>query len=195
MNVDHDNTSQDDAHLIAHDSQDKNVIDADEGFLEGSSPLLSRPGFLVRRLHQIHTALFQIETASFGITPVQYSVMTTLSDGQARDQKAVAFEVGLERSSVADVILRLESRGIVQRSPSKADRRMKIVKLTPKGKRLVKKMQLAVDRAHARTIEALPEPDRQAFLQSLARLVQANNAQATVPFLMPPDLSDPDSFN
>ena len=159
----------------------------------GESPLFNRPGFLIRRLHQIHTALFQSETESFGITPVQYSVMTTLADGQSRDQKTVAFEVGLERSSVADVILRLETRGLVRRVSSRMDRRVKIVRLTPKGQRLVKKMQPAVEQAHARTIEALPEPSRDAFLKSLAELVHANNAQATVPFMMPEKITEPES--
>ena len=38
--------------------------------------LSDRPGFLVRRLHQIHLALFAEECAGLDITPVQYSIMT-----------------------------------------------------------------------------------------------------------------------
>ena len=33
--------------------------------------LMRRPGFLVRRLHQIHLALFAEECAAFDLTPVQ----------------------------------------------------------------------------------------------------------------------------
>lgn len=154
----------------------------DAALINELSPLYARPGFLIRRLHQIHTALFQVETESFGITPVQYSVMTTLVDGQARDQQTVALEVGLERSNVADVILRLESRGLVRRSPCPQDRRMKMVSLTPRGRRLVTRMQPAVERAHERTIAALPEPARKIFLDLLVELVRASNDEAKVPF-------------
>src|SRR5579872_284415 len=41
-------------------------------------PLWSRPGYLVRRLHQIHTALFAEECKAFAITPVQYGLLTAL---------------------------------------------------------------------------------------------------------------------
>src|SRR5262249_5333494 len=42
-------------------------------------PLWGRPGYLLRRLHQIHYALFFEECAGFDITPVQYGLLTTLS--------------------------------------------------------------------------------------------------------------------
>ena len=41
-------------------------------------PLWRRPGYLIRRLHQIHYALFFEECAAFGITPVQYGLLTLL---------------------------------------------------------------------------------------------------------------------
>ena len=40
--------------------------------------LWQRPGYLIRRLHQIHVAMFIEECAAFNITPVQYAVMTAL---------------------------------------------------------------------------------------------------------------------
>ena len=40
--------------------------------------LWSRPGFLVRRLHQIHAAMFAEECGAFNITPIQYGLMTIL---------------------------------------------------------------------------------------------------------------------
>ena len=41
--------------------------------------LEQRPGYLIRRLHQIHVALFQKECAAFEITPLQYSLLTALA--------------------------------------------------------------------------------------------------------------------
>jgi len=87
--------------------------------------------------------------------------LTTLKNGLQRDQQQIALEVGLERSNVADVISRLEGRGLVRRIDHSQDRRRKVVKLTPKGARLLNKMEASVQRAHMRTIDALPEASRQ----------------------------------
>lgn len=137
------------------------------------SPLLVRAGFLIRRLHQLHCALFIEETRQFGITPVQYSLMTTLATRGEIDQNGVALEIGLERTSVAEVIPRLMKRGLLARRRSPEDRRAKLVKLTRRGADLVRRMSAAVARAHRRTIEQLDLEEREAFLLNLVRLVEA----------------------
>lgn len=145
------------------------------------SQLFARPGFLIRRLHQIHTWLFAEEAAGFNITAVQFSLLTSLAEHGQMDQNTVALEIGLERSSVAEVLPRLEDRGLIERTPSERDKRVKLVKLSRKGRLLVQKMQAAVERAHARTIEALPEAERDLFMLQLIRLVEANNDRSVVP--------------
>lgn len=146
------------------------------------SALLGRPGFLIRRLHQIHCGLFQDETREFNITPVQYSLMTALGTHGEMDQNTLALEIGLERTSVAEVIPRLEARGLLQRRQSTEDRRVKLVKLSRKGLYLLKKMDAAVQRAHDRTIERIPEDQRALFMLQLIRLVEANNDVGSAPF-------------
>src|ERR1700760_3299738 len=42
-------------------------------------PLDQRPGFLIRRMHQIHVALFQERCAEFELTPLQYSLLSALA--------------------------------------------------------------------------------------------------------------------
>jgi DNA-binding MarR family transcriptional regulator len=145
------------------------------------SKLFARPGFLIRRLHQIHTWLFLEETDGFNITAVQYSLLTALGEHGEMDQNTVALEIGLERSSVAEVLPRLEDRGLIEREQSAEDKRVKLVKLSRKGKQMVKRMEEAVQRAHDRTIEALPEAERDLFMLQLIRLVEANNERSVVP--------------
>ncbi len=138
-------------------------------------PLADRPGFLVRRLHQIHVALFAEECERFGITPVQYSVLTALERHAPLDQVTLAREVGIDRANCTDVLRRLEGYGLVRREASPADTRAKLCRPTTKGRKLLARMLPAVQRAHDRTIAALPRADRKAFVASLARLVEANN--------------------
>jgi DNA-binding MarR family transcriptional regulator len=145
------------------------------------SPLLVRPGFLIRRLHQIHTALFLEETRDFQITPVQYSLLTALAEQGEMDQNTVALSIGLERTGVAEVLPRLEARELLLRRTSNADRRVRLVCLTNKGRTLLEKMRAAVERAHDRTIELLGESERAELLVMMIRLVEANEGHSAAP--------------
>jgi DNA-binding MarR family transcriptional regulator len=138
-------------------------------------PLWRRPGYLVRRLHQIHSALFAAECDGFDITPVQYGLLTTLSEMPDADQISLAQEVGLDRSNVADVLARLAKRGLVRRRRARKDQRMMLSRLTPEGERLMAEMHQAMIRAQERLIAPLSPAEREAFLSTLLRLVDANN--------------------
>ncbi len=165
----------------AHDDESPSVADQLQRARE-RSPLLSRPGFLIRRLHQIHCALFLEETESSGITPVQYSLLTALNRRGELDQISIAREIGLERTTVAEVLTRLEARELVTRRPDPADRRVRLVKLTRAGKAVVRRMAAGVQRAHDRTLEALPPEERDVLMLQLIRLVEANNDAGAVQF-------------
>lgn len=145
------------------------------------SRLFSRPGFLIRRLHQVHTGLFADETAQFDVTAVQYSLLTALAEHGEMDQNTLALEIGLERTSVAEVLPRLEARGLLARQQSPSDGRVKLVKLTRLGAGTVKRMDAAVQRAHDRTLEVLPDKERELFMLQLIRLVEANNDRSMAP--------------
>ncbi|WP_454726472.1 MULTISPECIES: MarR family winged helix-turn-helix transcriptional regulator [Cupriavidus] len=162
-------------------------VRAELDVLQASTPLFKRPGFLIRRMHQIHGFLFAEEAGEFNITPVQYSLLTTLDALGEIDQNTLAIEIGLERSSVAEVIPRLHARGLVDRAQATHDRRQRLVKLTTQGKRLLKKMAPAVQRAHDRTIDHLSPAERDIFMLLMIRLVKANNADHVVPLRLPQD--------
>ena len=143
--------------------------------------LADRPGFLVRRLHQIHLALFAEECLPFGVTPVQYSIMSVLRNQPDLDQASLAHEVGVDRTTLANVVARLEGRDLVKRTQGRSDRRLKHVRLTASGSRLVVRMHAAAQRAHERTVEALAPRQRAAFLAALRKLVDAGNEYGRAP--------------
>ena len=58
--------------------------------------LTDRPGHLIRRLHQIHVALFLEECGKHDLTPVQFGVLTVLVDGTVRDQVTIASMIGVK---------------------------------------------------------------------------------------------------
>lgn len=138
-------------------------------------PLWARPGYLIRRLHQIHYALFFEECAAFDITPVQYGLLTTLSLSPDLDQNSIGRELGIDRTNVADVLNRLEKRGLLVRRRSGTDKRMVLARLTRRGEQVTKDMYDSMERAQLRLLEPLPPADRRIFIENLMRLVDSNN--------------------
>ena len=143
--------------------------------------LAVRPGFLIRRLHQIHVALFIEECAAFDVTPVQYSIMTAVQAHPGLDQARLGEEVGVDRATLANVVGRLERRGLVLRRASPDDRRLRLVEMTEAGADLLARMDAPARRAHVRTVAALAPAERRAFVQALAQLVQDGNAHGRAP--------------
>lgn len=157
------------AEKVAEKKKDKHTS------LYESMPLWARPGFLIRRLHQINYALFFEECAGFDITPVQYSLLTTLSMNPNTDQRTLGREVGIDRTNVADVLRRLEQRGLVTRRKGQEDKRVVLARLTPAGEKVARDMFAAMQRAQARLLEPLPPEERAALMAALLKLVDANN--------------------
>lgn len=153
--------------------------DADDNLdlraLIGQLPLWRRPGYLIRRLHQLHYALFFEECAGTDITPVQYGLMTILSTNPDSDQIAIANALGIDRTNVADVLRRLHQAGLVERQRSEKDKRAVISRLTPAGEALLKRLYPAMARAQERLLECLDPERREAFLATLMELLEANN--------------------
>ncbi|HVY15823.1 MAG TPA: MarR family winged helix-turn-helix transcriptional regulator [Rhodopila sp.] len=143
--------------------------------------LSNRPGFLIRRLHQIHQAMFAEECAAFNVTPVQFSIMSVAAAQPGLDQARLGNEVGVDRTTLANVVARLEARALLVRTSGATDRRVKHVSLTPEGLDLLSRIEAPARRAHVRTIEALPDDEREAFLRALARLVEAGNEYGRAP--------------
>lgn len=134
-----------------------------------------QPGFLIRRLHQIHSALFADECAGLDITPPQFGVLSVIAMQPGLDQSAIAEEIGVDRATLASVVARLEINGFVRRTIGKTDRRQKLLTLTPRGRAILARMQEPVQRAQERILDPLPPKERDQFLKLLNRLVDGGN--------------------
>jgi DNA-binding MarR family transcriptional regulator len=146
--------------------------------------LAARPGFLIRRLHQIHLALFAEECAAFGVTPVQFSLLSVLAAQPGLDQAALAVAVGVDRATTANVVARLDQRGLLRRRPGATDRRVKQMELTAAGHVLLARIDAPARRAHTRTLAALRPAERARFVALLRQLVDAGNAHGRAPLLL-----------
>jgi DNA-binding MarR family transcriptional regulator len=141
----------------------------------------TRPGFLVRRLHQIHMAIFLNECAAEQVTPIQWGILTIVKSRPGVGQVELAEELGLDRSNVANVVDRLTRRGVLKQTVSKLDRRKRSIAITPKGVALMAQFQPKAERAQRRLLEVLSNEERQQFMNLLSRLVDQNNEFSRAP--------------
>ncbi|HEY8336466.1 MAG TPA: MarR family transcriptional regulator [Tardiphaga sp.] len=137
-------------------------------------PLAERPGFLIRRLHQIHVALFQEACGTFEITPLQYSLLSALAERGAADQTTLAADIALDRTTTTGALKRLEARRLVERPVDTDDRRARICKLTPAGRALLAKIETAARDAHRATLGQLTKAEQAVFIATMQRIVADN---------------------
>ncbi|MGJ4909335.1 MarR family winged helix-turn-helix transcriptional regulator [Bradyrhizobium sp. HKCCYLRH2015] len=138
-----------------------------------SWPLEERPGYLIRRLHQIHVALFQEKCAAYEITPLQYSLLTALAKRGAADQTALAQDIALDRTTTTGALKRLQARGFVDRSVGQHDRRSRTCRLTPSGAALLRKIERPARAAHLATVADLTKADQKRFIAMMQAIVAA----------------------
>ena len=143
--------------------------------------LQDMPGYHIRRLQQIAVAIFLQETEAHGITPIQYAALQTVAAAPGTDQRTLAKAIGLDTSTVAGVVDRMEARGLLQRAASPEDRRVRRLTLTDDGQELLQAMNADVLLAQQRMLEPLPKPERTEFMRMLRTLVTANNELSRAP--------------
>jgi DNA-binding MarR family transcriptional regulator len=149
-----------------------------------SWPLGQRPGFLIRRLHQIHVALFQKRCAAFDVTPLQYSLLSALARRGTADQTTLAADVALDRTTTTGALKRLQSRKFIERQVHHRDRRAQICRLTKAGASLLRQMEAAARAAHRETVADLSKTEQKRFIAMMQRIVTSSidreNAAAAV---------------
>jgi DNA-binding MarR family transcriptional regulator len=82
--------------------------------------------------HQLHRLVDQT-MSSAGLSLARAKVLMRLSEGGPMNQATLAGLLGFAPRSVTDIVDALERDGMVTRTEDKADRRARIVALTPAG--------------------------------------------------------------
>lgn len=103
--------------------------------------LSTHPGHLARRLQQAHHLLWNT-MVSQEITSPQFAVLNALTAEPGLDQRTVGERVGLDRSTVAEVITRLLRRELLDKVRDPHDGRRYLLRLTDEGARTHRRLAL-----------------------------------------------------
>jgi len=103
-----------------------------------------------------------------GVTMWAYVVLTALRDGPARAQAALAAAINADKTRLIPVLDDLQKRGLIEREPDPADRRVRLLGLTPEGRRLQQAVQAEIRSAEEIMLSKIK--DQAAFVRALGEL-------------------------
>jgi DNA-binding MarR family transcriptional regulator len=96
-----------------------------------------------------------------------------VADEEGLTQTELVERTGIDRSTLADIVARLLSRGLIQRRRAKGDARAYAIKLSTQGAKALRQTQPGASAADKRLLANLPAARRQEFLESLSMIVSA----------------------
>jgi DNA-binding MarR family transcriptional regulator len=99
-----------------------------------------------------------------------YIVLTALRDEPMRAQAALARAIGADKTRIIAVLDELQDRGLIEREPDPADRRVRLLALTAAGLRLHAAVQRDIRESEQDLLAQLTAADRAAFLRTLRAL-------------------------
>jgi DNA-binding MarR family transcriptional regulator len=144
--------------------------------------LKTSPSHLLHRAQQLAANESASALTAAGITLRQFSVLAALSGNDGVSQSDLVNATGIDRSTLADMVARMEKAGLIKRVASKMDKRAKVVSLMAKGKKAYEKALPAVEKADAAIFEALPKTKQAALVSGLKDMVaEADKVEAPAP--------------
>lgn len=136
---------------------------------------------LLHRASQMADERFMAEQAGTeaNITPRQLAILERLALEEGTSQTKLTDITGIDRSTVADIMRRLEDRGLVSRRRRKEDSRTYSVKLTAEGRNVLRFARRIAERADDRLTSLLGSRDSQELVRLLTAMTSADAKPAT----------------
>ncbi len=131
------------------------------------------PRLLAYHLRCAHVAVFQHFNRTLGVHGVsgpQFGTLLLIEANPGASQSAVAEALRFDRSTLVQIVDRLEGRGLVRREPSAQDRRSHALRLTEDGAALLAELKILSDEHEEIVAEALSGQERRDLLRLLERL-------------------------
>jgi DNA-binding MarR family transcriptional regulator len=127
---------------------------------------------MVVRLGRRLIAMEEPILARHEISMWAYIVLSALRDAPTRTQVALAAAIGADKTRLIPVLDDLQRRGLIAREPDPADRRVRLLSLTPAGREVQRVVRADIRAAEEALMADLPAADRAGLLAGLRALDQ-----------------------
>jgi MarR family transcriptional regulator, temperature-dependent positive regulator of motility len=129
------------------------------------------PVQLLHRAGQCAGDIFHAEMKVGGLTPRQLAILVTVAQNEGLSQTGLVDRTGIDRSTLADIVRRLQRKGLLQRRRTREDARAYAVKLTDEGRRMLRTAEPLAKKVDERILDALPGKQRGQFIDDLLAIV------------------------
>ena len=125
-------------------------------------------GFVLRKAHQRHVAIFAAHIAD--LTPPQFAALAKLRDVGEISQNQLGQLIAMDAATVKGVIDRLKARGYVALSRHAGDKRRLLVSLTAEGHTAIAALIPEAQAISQETMAALTPREAETLLRLLNKL-------------------------
>jgi DNA-binding MarR family transcriptional regulator len=128
-------------------------------------------GHLIRRAQQRHAALWNAHVST-EVSSVQFAALVALERLPGSSQADLGAVLDLDRSTIADLVRRLERRGVIEREQHAVDRRRYALRLTPAGAAEIQRLRPLVAEVNERLTAMLDRGEIAALRALLQRMLR-----------------------
>jgi len=133
---------------------------------------------LAPRLFQICTTAVADALADEDLTPLEYAALAYVEGEADIGQNGLAARLGVDRNSTSLLVEQLEAKRLIDRRINGADRRARLLRITPRGQKLYDRLRPIVFGAQERLLTLLPVRKREHLLDALVRVIEGNKELA-----------------
>ncbi|HEY2619314.1 MAG TPA: MarR family transcriptional regulator [Acetobacteraceae bacterium] len=127
-------------------------------------------GFLLRRAHQRHVALFTAGMAHAELTPTQFTALLKTVQLGRTTQNLLGRHAAMDPATIQGVVRRLIARGLIRRGRDPMDRRTAVLEPTEAGIALIRRVVACAQRAHDAALAPLSPQERAQVLALLRKM-------------------------
>ncbi|MEW6630981.1 MAG: MarR family transcriptional regulator [Pseudomonadota bacterium] len=135
---------------------------------ENNYHLQNQVGFILRKAHQRHVAIFAAHIGD--LTPPQFAALAKLYDIGETSQNQLGTLIAMDAATVKGVIDRLKARGLVELSKHEVDKRRLLVNLTAEGREAIERLIPLARAITEETLAPLTAKETATFLRLLSKL-------------------------
>jgi DNA-binding MarR family transcriptional regulator len=130
-------------------------------------------GYLLHRAAQLSARAIDDQLAPHGLEKRHFGILCALHTSGPRSQGWLGEYLGIDRTTMVQLVDGLEAKGFVERQRNPADRRSYALTLTPAGAQAWERARGELERSEDLVLDGLDEDDRDTLRALLARIVQA----------------------
>lgn len=144
---------------------------------ETELPLSENVGYLLNRSAQILRERLADALTPLSLSFQEYVVLRMVEMEVSETQQGVGRRTGIDRTSMVDIVDRLEERELVDRVKDEKDRRRLKLLLTPRGRKTLAHAKRIAEKEHKAFLEPLSQEEWAMVRGCLVKLIGENSPE------------------